>query len=59
MCLQKLVNTGNHPVDIPYTLAIYNPSYVLVQNSWNWGVSGSANSGTFSGDISMVRTNAA
>ena len=59
MCLQKLINTGTQSVNIPYTLAISNPSYVLVQNSWNWGVSGSANSGTFSGAVSMVRMDTA
>ena len=46
-------------MDVPYTLAIHSPSYVLVQNSWNWGVSGSANDGTFSGAVSLVRIKAA
>ena len=57
--LQKFINTGDLAVDIPYTLAIHSPTYVLVQNSWNWGVSGSANDGTFSGAVSMVRLNVA
>ncbi|CAL5222763.1 g5175 [Coccomyxa viridis] len=55
----KFINTGHLAVDVPYTLAIHSPSYVLVQNSWNWGVSGSANDGTFSGAVSLGWQNAA
>ncbi len=56
MCVQQLTNTGTKALIVPYTLAIYSPSYALIAGSaWNWGVSGSANNGTFSGPVSMVR----
>ena len=42
---------------VPYTLAIHSPTYVLVLNAWNWGISGSAVDGTFSGLATMVRLN--
>lgn len=54
--LQKLINMGSKPINVPYTLAIYNPTYALIAGqAWNWGVSGSANNGTFSGPLSLVR----
>ena len=57
MCLQQLTNTGTKALNVPYTLSIYSPSYALIAGSaWNWGASGSANNGTFSGPVSMVRT---
>ena len=53
--LQQITNTGSTPLNVPYTLAIYNPSYALIAGqAWNWGASGSATNGTFSGSISMV-----
>lgn len=55
--MQKIVNTGMQPLKVPYTLAINSPTYVLVLNSWNWGISGSADKGTFSGPVTMVRVN--
>ncbi len=59
MCLQQLTNTGTTALTVPYTLAIYSPSYALIAGSaWNWGASGSANNGTFSGPVSMVRSQA-
>ena len=40
---------------MPYTLAITNPAYALIAGSaWNWGASGSATNGTFSGPVSLV-----
>ena len=56
MRLQQITNTGSTPLYVPYTLAIYNPSYALIAGqAWNWGASGSANNGTFSGPVTMVR----
>ena len=54
--LQQITNTGSTRLNVPYTLAIYNPSYALIAGqAWNWGASGSATNGTFSGPITMVR----
>ena len=59
MRLQQLTNTGTKALTVPYTLAIYSPSYALIAGqAWNWGVSGSATNGTFSGPVSMVRAEA-
>ena len=59
MCLQQLTNTGTKALSVPYTLAIYSPSYALIAGqAWNWGASGSATNGTFSGPVSMVRMTA-
>ncbi|CAL5222764.1 g5176 [Coccomyxa viridis] len=56
----QLTNTGTKALIVPYTLAIYSPSYALIAGSaWNWGVSGSANNGTFSGPVSMSWQNIA
>ena len=56
MRLQQLTNTGSTPLYVPYTLAINNPSYALIAGqAWNWGASGSATNGTFSGPVTMVR----
>lgn len=56
MRLQQITNTGSTPLYVPYALAIYNPSYALIAGqAWNWGASGSANNGTFSGPVTMVR----
>lgn len=54
---QQLTNTGAQALTVPYTLAISSPSYALIAGqAWNWGASGSATNGTFSGPVSMVRT---
>ena len=54
--LQVLKNTGSTPIAVPYTLAIFSPSYALITGSaWNWEASGSANGGTLSGAVTMVR----
>ena len=56
LLLQKLTNTGQQQLNVPYTLAVYSPSYTLIAGQgWNWGVSGSATNGTFSGPVSLVR----
>ena len=53
--MQQLTNTNNKPLNVPYTLAIYNPSYSLVAGSaWNWGATGSATNGTISGAVTLV-----
>ena len=52
---QALTNGGAGKITAPYTLAIYNPSYALIAGqAWNWGASGSANEGTFSGSVTQV-----
>ena len=53
---QILKNTGSTAIPVPYTLAIYSPSYALITgNAWNWDATGSANAGTLSGAVTMVR----
>ena len=57
--LQELTNNGATQINVPYTLSITSPAYsVIAGSAWNWDVSGSATSGTFSGSVSQVRAHA-
>lgn len=52
---QAVSNGGAGRINAPYTLSIYSPTYALIAGqAWNWGASGSANSGTISGAVSQV-----
>ncbi|BDA41281.1 probable endoglucanase E1 [Coccomyxa sp. Obi] len=53
-----LTNGGAGTITVPYTLAIYNPSYALITGqAWNWGASGAANAGVISGAITQAWEN--
>jgi hypothetical protein len=55
--MQELTNNGVATVAVPYTVAITNPSYALINgasSAWNWDVSGPASDGTFSGLVTEV-----
>lgn len=55
VCLQYLVNRGASQVDPVYTLAVTNPNYLRVDQSWNWDVQSTDADGTAIGTVSQVR----
>ncbi len=56
---QELTNNGPTQINVPYTLSIYSPAYSVISGSaWNWGATGSATAGTFSGPVTQARAHA-